>query len=294
LISLSRLHCITGDYYMTLKSLDGVDLYEKKGLYAKSASYTTTLFYHTGFAYLMTRRYQDAIKTFANVLLYMSRMKQYHTRQYDQKKMDRMFTLLVILQTFCPKKIDDHLTNIIRQDHSDKLIAMQNRDVEQLFSYACPKFVHPVPPDFSTPEITSHSNPTSLQCKLFMKEINQQLPLPTIRSYLKLYRTIDIDKLGALLERKIDRETLRTHLIRFSHKSHQLKWNPGQNPVQGHLSQSNYIYFHIDKDMIVVSDDATRKKYAETFLRNYSKLDEIVTEFEKRRREEKKKRQDED
>jgi len=289
LISLSRLHCVTGDYYMTLKSLDGVDLYQKKGLHGKSVSYTTTLFYHTGFAYLMTRRYQDAVKTFANALLYMSRMKQYHTHQYDQKKMDKMFTFLVILNAFCPKKIDEQLTTIIRQEHSEKVVAVQNRDIEQLFCYACPKFVNPVPPDYSG-DFTSHTNPTTMQAKLFLKEINQQLPLPTIRSYLKLYRTIDIDKLGALLESKIDRETLRTYLIRFLHKTHQTKWSPGQNPIQGHLSQSSYIHFQMEKDMIMVSDDTVRKKYAETFLRNYSRLDDILTEFEKKRHKEDKKK----
>jgi len=202
-----------------------------------------------------------------------------------------MFTLLVILQTFCPKKIDEHLTNVLRQEHAEKLIAMQNKDVEQLFCYACPKFVHPSPPDFSG-EFSSHTNPTAAQCKLFLKEMNQQLPLISnnITSYLKIYKTLSFDKLGALLERKIDRETLRTYLIRFLHKSHQLKWTPGLNPSQGHLSQSSYIHFTIDKDMILVSDEVERKKYAETFLRNFTRLDEITTEFKKRQKEENKKK----
>jgi len=180
------------------------------------------------------------------------------------------------------KKIDEHIANVIRQDHSEKLIAMQNRDVEQLFYYSCPKFVYPIPPDFSG-ETSGHYNATSTQCKLFMKEINQQLPLPTIRSYLKLYRSIDIDKLGALLERKIDRETLRTYLIRFVHKTHQIKWSPGLTAVQGHLTQSSYIHFVMDKDMILVSDDTVRKRYGEVFLRHCAKLDGITADLEKKR-----------
>jgi len=186
---------------MTLKVIDGIDLHQKKGLYTSVTAAYTSLYYYTGFAYMMLRRYQDAIKTFTAVLLYISRMKQYHTRQYDQKKNDKMFTLLVILQIFCPKKIDEHIANVIRQDHAEKVIAMQNRDVDQLFYYACPKFVYPIPPDF-TSDITSHYNATTTQCKLFMKEINQQLPLPTIRSYLKLYRSIDIDKIGCSIREK--------------------------------------------------------------------------------------------
>jgi hypothetical protein len=43
-----------------------------------------------GFAYLMMRRYMDAIKTFCNILLYIARTKQYHTRSC-QYEMARLF-----------------------------------------------------------------------------------------------------------------------------------------------------------------------------------------------------------
>jgi len=280
LISLCRLHCITGDYYMTLKTIDSIELHKKKGRYTKVTAAYTTLYYYTGFAYMMLRRYQDAIKTFTSILLYISRMKQYHTRQYDQKKNDKMYALLAVLQTFCPKKIDEHISNILRQEHADKLLAMQNRETDQLFYYACPKFVSPATPNFNE-DFSVNLNATASQCKLFMKEINQQAPLPTIRSYLKLYSSIDLDKLGTLLERKVDKETLRTYLLRFIHKSHQLKWVSGLTPIQGRWSHSNYLHFSIDQEMIHVIDNAVRKQYAEVFLRNCNKLDEIVADLEK-------------
>lgn len=81
---------------MTLKAVDGIQLNQKKvrseyvniliqkGLHTNVTAAYTSLYYYTGFAYLMTRRYQDSIKTLSSVLLYLSRMKQYHTRQYDQ------------------------------------------------------------------------------------------------------------------------------------------------------------------------------------------------------------------
>ncbi len=34
-----------------------------------------TTYYYVGFAYLMMRRYQDAIRVFANILLYIQRTK---------------------------------------------------------------------------------------------------------------------------------------------------------------------------------------------------------------------------
>lgn len=277
MITLCRLHCITGDYFLALKTLDSIELHQKKARYTKVTAAYITLYYYTGFAYMMLRRYQDAIKTFTSILLYISRMKQYHTRQYDQKKNDKMFALIAMLQVFCPKKIDEHIANILRQEHTERILAMQNRDMEQLFYYACPKFVSPAPPAI-TQEF--NHNPSALQYKLFLKEMNQQAPIPTMRSYLKLYSTIHLNKLGNLLERRVDAETLKTYLLRFVHKTRQLKWSPGLNPVQGVFSHSSYIHMTINKDMITVSDETVKKKYAEVFLRNYNKLEEIIGDLE--------------
>ena len=46
-----------------------------------------TISYHIGFAYMMMRRYQDAIRTLSNILLYIHRTKQVFQNQpslYDQ------------------------------------------------------------------------------------------------------------------------------------------------------------------------------------------------------------------
>jgi translation initiation factor 3 subunit L len=43
-------------------------------------------YYYVGFAYIVLRRYPDAIRSFVSILNFVSRMRQYHTRsyQYDQ------------------------------------------------------------------------------------------------------------------------------------------------------------------------------------------------------------------
>lgn len=46
-----------------------------------------TTFYYVGFAYMMMRRYQDAIRTLSNILLYIQRTKtmfQSRAQLYDQ------------------------------------------------------------------------------------------------------------------------------------------------------------------------------------------------------------------
>ena len=56
-------------------------------MYSRVPACQITTFYYVGFAYMMMRRYQDAIRTFSNILLYIQRTKQmFQTRvqMYDQ------------------------------------------------------------------------------------------------------------------------------------------------------------------------------------------------------------------
>ena len=58
--------------------------------------------------------------------------------------------------------------------------------------------------------------PLKLQLKVFMEEVQQQLMLPTIRSYLKLYTTMPLDKMAGFMEMPV--EEFRNHLLAFKHK----------------------------------------------------------------------------
>lgn len=58
-----------------------------QNLYSRVPTCQITTFYYVGFAYMMMRRYQDAIRTFANILLYVQRTKQMFQNRaslYDQ------------------------------------------------------------------------------------------------------------------------------------------------------------------------------------------------------------------
>jgi len=159
---------------------------------------------------------------------------------------------------------------------------MQSREADQLFTYACPKFVSPALPDYDE-ELTIHnSSPLQIQHRLFIKEVLQQAPLPTIRNYLKLYSTIDIDKLSNLLDKKVDKETLRTYLIRFVHKNRQLQWSTGLSPIQGNWSSSTKIDYFIDGEMIHVIDNTVTKRYGEVFLRECIELEETIADLIKK------------
>jgi len=84
-VGLVRTHSLLGDYFSALQSLGPIDI-GRKGLFTRVPACHISLFYYVGFAHLMTRRYVDAIRTFSNILLYISRTERYHSRsyQYDQ------------------------------------------------------------------------------------------------------------------------------------------------------------------------------------------------------------------
>ena len=108
---------------------------------------------------------------------------------------------------------------------------------EDLFSFACPKFVSPAPPKYDDlPANYNAQEAYRLQLRLFLQEVQQQKLLPTIRSFLKLYTTIGIPKLATLLEEG-DEATFRDHLQCLKHKSRALVWVSGP-PLNGALASS--------------------------------------------------------
>ena len=88
------------------------------------ASHITT-YYYMGFAYMMSHRYVDAIKALSNILLYINRTKQYHTRSasYDiiVKKNEQMFALLAVLSSLCPYKLEENLHSLLMEKHDEKV-----------------------------------------------------------------------------------------------------------------------------------------------------------------------------
>ena len=74
LVGLLRLHCLLGDFHQAIKVLENVEL-NKKSLYSRVPGCQITMYYYVGFAYMMMKRYADAIRTFCNILLYIQRTR---------------------------------------------------------------------------------------------------------------------------------------------------------------------------------------------------------------------------
>lgn len=111
----------------------------------------------------MDFRYIDGIREFNKILLYILKCKQYHQNspQYDQllKKNEQMYALLAICLSLCPqdKLIDENVGTQLKEKYGDKMTKMHRYDDEayaiydELFSYACPKFITASPPVLREP-----------------------------------------------------------------------------------------------------------------------------------------------
>jgi translation initiation factor 3 subunit L len=75
LIQLCRLQCIFGDYHQALQFVAHVDL-SRQHAYTRASPCIVSTYYYVSFAYIMMRRYQDAIVQLVNALLYIQRTKQ--------------------------------------------------------------------------------------------------------------------------------------------------------------------------------------------------------------------------
>ena len=89
LVGLLRLHALLGDFYQSIKVLENIEL-NKKSLYSRVPDCQITTYYYVGFAYMMMRRYADAIRTFSNLLPYVQRTKtMFAAKSYQNDQINK-------------------------------------------------------------------------------------------------------------------------------------------------------------------------------------------------------------
>lgn len=128
IVGLVRMHSLLGDYYSTLQVLGNIDV-SRKGVHTRVPACHISLSYYVGFAYMMVRRYLDAIRTFSNILLYISRTERFHSRSYQHEQMmkrnEQMYALLAMTLSLCPQRVDESLHVVLREKYGDKSMRMQ-------------------------------------------------------------------------------------------------------------------------------------------------------------------------
>jgi translation initiation factor 3 subunit L len=289
LVGLLRVHSLLGDYYQAIKVLENVELY-KKSAYSHVPGCQISTAYYVGFAYMMMRRYADAIRTFSGILLYVQRTKQlFASRSYqnDQinKQTEQMYHLLAICLVLHPQCIDEGLQQALRdKNYHEKMYKMQCGGLEEFescFQFACPSLY---PPNPDNPNEDYVREAIKHQTHVFMEEVIQQKMLPTIRSYLKLYTTLPLSKLATFMISTQQNENidlneevakLTIYLLCFKHKMKNIVWTKGPSGLDGKFQSGSELDFYIDHDMIHIADTKVAHRYGDFFIRKILKFEEL-------------------
>ncbi|KAL8702808.1 MAG: hypothetical protein Q9201_004024 [Fulgogasparrea decipioides] len=276
IIGLLRVHCLLGDFSLALKTLDDIEL-NKKAMFARVMAAHFTTYYYVGFCYMMMRRYADAIRMFSHILVYVSRTKNFQKNNQSQfdsitKKNDQMYALVAICVAFNPTKLDDTIHTALREKYGDQLTRLQRGGpealplFEELFRSACPKFISPTPPDFSNPGL--NVDPVDHHTMIFMDEVRNTIYNPTVKSYLKLYTTMDLNKLASFLE--VGKEELRGWLLVNKQRSRQVRWSEG-GLLDGEVVGAGELDYAIQGDLIHVSEAKVGRRLVDWYLRNLAR-----------------------
>ena len=278
IIGLLRVHCLLGDFSLALKTLDDIEL-NKKAMFARVMAAHFTTYYYVGFSYMMMRRYADAIRMFSHILVFVSRTKNFQKNaQYDSitKKNDQMYALVAICVAFHPTKLDDTIHIALREKYGDQLVRLQRGGpeslplFEELFRTACPKFISPTPPDFDNPSV--NIDPVDHHLSIFMSEVKATMFSPTVKSYLKLYTTMDLKKLAGFLE--VEPEKLRGWLLVNKQRSRQVRWSEG-GLLDGDVVNGNELDYAIVGDLIHVSEAKVGRRLVDWYLRNLARTYQV-------------------
>jgi translation initiation factor 3 subunit L len=272
----------------------------------------------------MLRRYPDAIRSFVTILNFILRMRQYHTRsyQYDQvgfcctcvvlpflmtyhsqisKTADRMYALFAICNVLSPSRLDDNISNIVKERYSEQLSKMTSRNseeaipaFEELFLYACPKFMSANPPPYDDPIALSallsaepQPDPAHRHLGLFLSDVRAQAPVPTLRSFLKLYTSLDAKKLANFLD--ADEESMVQQMMAMKVATRSVSRVGSEkgllegttittsdlnfviNEVLLHslsISIRIFIRISLSQNMVHIAESTVGRRYAGWFIRN--------------------------
>ncbi|VDN11841.1 unnamed protein product [Dibothriocephalus latus] len=278
LVGLCRVHCLLGDYYTALKMLENV-IFSHQEMYHEVPTCHITTGYYVGFAYMMMRRFQDAIRTFSSTLTYISRASGFVSqrqdlRDYVVKQSDQMTSLLAICFTLNPMPIDQSVEQQLREKYAESLNRLQQTNKDEFtmcFDMGCPRFVNP---DTVTDRGDYALDAQRHQGYVFREELENLLDLPRLRSYLKLYTTLPVSKLSMFLREK-DENVVHSQLMRFKHL---LKNVTTTRETCGSLYGKRQLLcdtdFYVDGEMIHIADMKVDRRFSDFFMLQLEKLHE--------------------
>ncbi|CAN0419361.1 unnamed protein product [Ascophyllum nodosum] len=177
-------------------------------------------------------------------------------------------------------KIDDQMQAKMQDTHRDKLAKMATGDesaFRDLFSWASPKFVCSV----------GSREFCDMQTQLFMEEARQQLLFPQIRSYLKLYTTIGLDKISRFND--MDEEQFSAQLVSMKHKAQgelatyrRMDWTMSGDAslLEGKPALALDFNYFVEDNIVVIDEADAREQqgFEKYFMSQIAKCENVASQ----------------
>ena len=196
------------------------------------------------------------------------------------KLFDRMIALLAILSHVCPATVvDDNIASIVRDKHAGNLSKIESGEegYEELFVFACPKFVNPAVPDYDQalqagcPAVPYGQDAYKLQVQHFMNEMAAHSTLRKMRSYMSLYTSIEVEKLASFNDMRPD--DFNPWLTCFKHKMHQLEGDKFGSALD--------IHYNVAGNVVHVDEAEKTRRFETFFMKQIKNGDDILRQLEK-------------
>lgn len=262
-IELGRLECLSGDHISSLQAASNINVFDHTELLELIPICHINLFYHKSISQLLLRRFTDANETLTTAILYVSRILKPGVSSLRNniiltinKILDKILALAAISSALSPQyRVDDQVKELIQSKYKDKVHKLYEGELKvfnELFELAAPKFIAVGVPDF-TNIINYNVETYSRQVQLFMQEVEQNISVLKLRSYLRLYAAIEVSKLARFNDMTDDEFT--SILLSFKHKAVQIQSSSvtGTKPV--FTSDVNYT---IENGNVVIDSSGSR------------------------------------
>jgi translation initiation factor 3 subunit L len=294
IIEKARLECLLGDYCESITTIRSTNLNDQKTyLQIVIPSCRINALYHLGISHLMSRNYIDALEIFENIYMYMIRCSKLGTStltvgtaksgldQLIKKMSDKILALICICIALCPSKnIDEQIRENIGMKWGEKLRRLYLGEISSfsdLFEIACPRFISAHTPDYDedtkSSTVAAYYEAHNNRINVFLGEIQQHLDCLKLRSYLKLYASIDMERLASF--NNISVVDLYEQLMCLRKKTEHstlLTTNDGDNIVSVQSDKTvatTDIEFYIHQNVLVIDSlpsDISRKSQMKDFF----------------------------
>lgn len=202
-VATSRLECLLGDYTASLQALDPIYQYgeyllpkvvaddDKRSTVSEVLATVfgarLSIAYHAGISLLLLRRYRDATNALASMCAMIQRGSKTGQLRWDQynKQFERMLAVLALLIHISPPPqgmVEESVLRAVREKHGAKLETASS--FEEWFQ--SPKFISADP----------MHGVYRQQIQRFGAEMEANPGGKTIRSYLRLYTSLPLEKLA--------------------------------------------------------------------------------------------------